>query len=160
MARTTIWPELAIVGVTPDTALILIVSYGMLRGDIEGALFGLAMGFMTDLFGGTVFGFYALLGFAAGYISGKPFRSFFKDNYFLPFLIVLLMVLAYQLLVYVTHLMIGDGVGFWFYLHAMMLPKTVYTVALAIPFYTLFHFCNARLEAFERRTLFEEKNDD
>ncbi|MCL2203998.1 MAG: rod shape-determining protein MreD [Defluviitaleaceae bacterium] len=160
--QTTLWPELAILGVTPDTALIFIVSYGMLRGEIEGGLFGFAAGFLMDIFGGVYMGVYALLGFVIGYISGKPFKSFFKDNYFLPFFVVLVFTVAYQFVLYIVNFMFRGQLDFWFYVYSIILPKTVYTAALAIPLYTMLHFINRRVEDFEnrRRHLFEEKEDD
>jgi rod shape-determining protein MreD len=160
--QTTLWPELAILGVTPDTALILIVSYGMLRGEIEGALFGLTAGFLVDLFGGELMGVYALMGFLVGYISGKPFRDFFKDNFFLPFFVVLAIAVANQFVLYVLLFMFRGHLDFWFYVHSIILPKTIYTAALAIPLYSLLHLINRHLENFEnsRRHLFEEKKDD
>jgi rod shape-determining protein MreD len=160
--QTTLWPELAILGVTPDTALIFIVGYGMMRGEIEGALFGLAAGFLMDLFGGVYVGVYALLGFVVGYVSGKPFKDFFKDNFFLPFFVVLVFTVVYQYAVYVANFMFRGHIDLWFYTHSIILPKTVYTAALAIPLYSLLHFINRRIEEFEnsRRHLFEEKDDD
>jgi rod shape-determining protein MreD len=160
--QTAFWPELAILGVTPDTALIFIVSYGMLRGEVEGALFGLGAGFLMDLFGSVYMGVYALLGFVVGYISGKPFRDFFKDNYFLPFFVVLGITAVYQLAVYVMHFLFRGQLDIGYYARAIILPKTVYTAALAIPLYSLLHFVNRRIEAFERnrRSLFEDKEDD
>ncbi|MCL2604718.1 MAG: rod shape-determining protein MreD [Defluviitaleaceae bacterium] len=160
--QTTLWPELAILGVTPDTALIFIVSYGMLRGEVEGALFGLAAGFLMDIFGGEYMGVYALMGFLVGYVSGKPFKDFFKDNYFLPFFIVLGMALVYQFALYVALFMFRGHLDFWFYLYSIIVPKTIYTSALAIPLYLLMHFVNRRIEAFEdnRRSLFEDREKD
>ncbi|MCL2189950.1 MAG: rod shape-determining protein MreD [Defluviitaleaceae bacterium] len=160
--QTTVWQEMAILGVTPDTALIFIVSYGMMRGEIEGALFGLGAGFLMDLFGGVYVGVYALLGFLVGYISGKPFRDFFKDNFFLPFFIVLFATVLYQLALYVINFMFRGQLDFWFYVHSIILPTTVYTAVLAIPLYSLLHFFNRIIEEFEnsRRQMFEEKDDD
>jgi len=160
--QTTFWPQLAILGVAPDTGLILIVSYGMLRGEIEGALFGLAAGFLMDMFGGVYLGAYALLGFVIGYVSGKPFRDFFKDNYFLPFFIVLVAVVFYQFALYIMNFMFHGHLDFFYYIGAIILPKTVYTAALAIPLYSLFHYINKLLETFEhkRRYLFEDREDE
>ena len=160
--QTTLWQEWAILGVTPDTALILIVSYAIMRGEIEGALFGAASGFVLDVLSGVHIGLYTGMGFVVGYVSGKPFRNFFKDNYFLPFIIVTVMAVLYQLVLYIVQFMFVVRIDFWFFMYAIVLPKTVYTAALAIPLYSVFHYANARLETYEknRRTMFEDKADD
>ena len=86
--QSTVFVRAAILGVTPDTAIIFIVSYGILRGDVEGAIFGFFSGLTHDIFGGDFVGLYAMLGMFTGFVAGKPFKDYFKDNYFLPFMIV------------------------------------------------------------------------
>lgn len=146
--QATLWPHFAVMSVTPDTAMVLIVSYAILRGEIEGAIFGIAAGFVQDILGGTVFGFFALLGFLTGYVCGKPFRDFFKDNFFLPFLIVIAVALVYQFAVYVGTVMFVHA-DFWFYFRTIIFPKTIYTASLSVPIYAFVHFVNRRVERFE-----------
>ena len=154
--QSTLFPHLALLGVTPDTALVLIISYGVLRGDIEGAVFGLVAGLVTDLLSGTTIGIFALLGFLTGYVCGKPFRDFFKDNYFLPFLIVVVISVAYQTALYILTVMFVGQMDFLHYARTIILPRMVYTVSLSIPLYSFMHFVNVRIERHERnmRTLF------
>ena len=147
--QSTFFPEIAILGVTPDTALVLIVSYAILRGDIEGALFGLFAGFVQDINGGMFIGIFAMLGFVTGYVCGKPFRDFFKDNYFLPFFIVVIVCLVYQFALYVTTILFTGQLEFWHYARTIILPKTIYTASLSIPLYSLLHLINARVERHE-----------
>ena len=144
--QTTIFPHFAIFGVIPDTALIFIVSYAILRGEIEGAIFGFFTGLVHDIMGGMVIGFFALLGLLTGYICGKPFRDFFKDNYFLPFFVVVVACVAYQIAIYAATQMIFGRLEFWTYAGSIILPKTIYTASLSVPLYSLLHFINARLE--------------
>jgi hypothetical protein len=75
---------------------------------------------------------------------------------------VLGIAVVYQFALYVALFMFKGHFDFWFYVRAIILPKTVYTSALAIPLYTFMHFVNRRVEIFEhnRRSLFEEKKDD
>lgn len=149
--QTTLLPGFAILGVTPDTALVLIISYAILRGDIEGALFGLFAGFVQDISSGMFIGIFALLGFLAGYVCGKPFKDFFKDNYFLPFIIVVIVSFFHQLLLYVTTIMFTGQLEFLHYLGTIILPKTIYTASVSIPIYMLLHFVNSKLEVYEGR---------
>jgi len=150
---------MAIFGVTPDTALIFIVSYGVLRGDVEGAIFGFFAGLMQDIFFGGPIGMFALFGLLIGYISGKPFKDFFKDNYFLPFFIVLIAILFQQFMIYISSFLLHGHLNLALYARTIILPTTIYTVSLAIPLYSLLHFINGRVEIFEssRRNLFEKE---
>jgi rod shape-determining protein MreD len=148
--QTTLFQSFAIFGVTPDTALVFIVSYAILRGDIEGAIFGFGAGLVQDIMGGLFIGLFALLGFLTGYICGKPFKDFFKDNYFLPFFVVVGVSLVYQMAVYISSVMIFGQLDFWFYFRTIILPKTIYSASLSVPLYSLLHFINARLERLEQ----------
>jgi rod shape-determining protein MreD len=147
--QASLLPHFSIMEVTPDTALIFIVSYAILRGDIEGGIFGFAAGLVQDALGGTVLGFYALLGFLTGHFCGKPFRDFFKDNYFLPFFIVLGISIIYQSLVYVFAVMFIGQADFWFYLRAVLLPKTIYTASISVPLYAFLYLINSKIERYE-----------
>ena len=147
--QSTVLPHFAILEVTPDTALILIVSYAILRGDIEGALFGFFAGLVQDLLGGSVIGHFALLGFLTGYVCGKPFRDFFKDNYFLPFFVVIGASVVYQFALYVSSAMFLAQADFWFYFRSIILPKTIYTASLSVPLYSFLYFISERIKRFE-----------
>jgi rod shape-determining protein MreD len=157
--QSTVFSSLAILGTTPDTALILIVSYGIMRGDIEGALFGLACGLVHDVFGSHYIGLYAMLGFLTGYVCGKPFKDFFHDNYFLPFFVVVIATVCYQFLFYCTAILFTGSVDLMYYIGTRIIPKTIYTASLSIPLYSLLYFINGRIELYEynRRSLFGEK---
>jgi len=157
--QTSVLPHIAVLGVTPDTALIFIVGYGILRGDVEGAIFGFSAGFLQDIFSGGPLGMFALFGMLIGYASGKPFRDFFKDNYFLPFLIVLIAILFQQFMIYISSFLFLGHLNLALYARTIILPTTIYTVSLSIPLYSLLHFINGRVERFEsnRRNLFEKE---
>ena len=160
--QSTIWPQLAILGVTPDTALVLVVCYGILRGDIEGAIFGFFVGLTQDLSSGFFIGLFALLGFLIGYFSGKPFKDFFKDNYFLSFIIVVIASIFHQLVLYVTTILITGQLEFFHYARIIILPKIIYTASLSIIIYSILHFINARLERHEERfgSMFKKEKEE
>ena len=155
--QTSVFPQISILGVTPDTALIFVVGYGVLRGDIEGAIFGFAAGLLQDIFSGGPLGMFALIFFLIGYLSGKPFRDFFKDNYFLPFFVVFAAVAAKQFVIYVSSFLFRGYLNLPHFALTIILPTTIYTVCLSIPLYSLLHFINGRVERHEHtgRNLFE-----
>ena len=157
--QTSILPHVAIFGVTPDTALVLIVCYGVLRGDVEGAIFGFSAGLVQDIFSGGPIGMFALFGLIIGYVSGKPFRDFFKDNYFLPFFIVVIAILFQQFMIYISSFLLLGHLNLALYARTIILPTAIYTASLSIPLYSLLHIINGRVERSEaaRRKLFEKE---
>ena len=156
--QSTVFMRFSILGVNPDTAIIVIVSYGILRGDVEGAIFGFFTGLTHDIFGANFIGLYAMLGMFTGFIAGKPFKDYFKDNYFLPFMIIVAATLSYQIMIFFTSFLIRGRLEFWFYFTSIILPKTIYTAAIALPLYSLMFVINEKIEDYEnnRRSLFKE----
>ena len=159
--QSTVLVNFAILGVTPDTALILIVSYGMLRGDVEGAMFGFFTGLAHDMFGGLYIGVYALLGLLIGYAAGKPFKDFFKDNLFLPFFLVVIATVSHQFLFFCISFLFRGRMDLGYYMWAIILPRTIYTAILAIPIYSLMFVINARISRHEekRRNFFKDSKE-
>jgi rod shape-determining protein MreD len=48
--QTTIWQHVSIAGISPDVCLVVTCLVGILRGEKEAILLGLALGFLQDLF--------------------------------------------------------------------------------------------------------------
>jgi len=149
--QSTLFQHAAILGVLPNTALLIVVSYAILRGDVEGALVGFFAGLLQDIFFGRYIGFYAACGAVTGFICGKPFKDFFRENYLLPLPLVGISMLTMEIVFYVFHFLLFGQTDFWYYFRKIILPETVYTVFLSIPAYRLVYGINRRLEAFNKR---------
>ena len=85
--QTTLLPYISIGGILPNTALIIVVSYALLRGSTEGAIVGFFSGLPIDIFFGTSFGYYTLLFLLAGLLIGRSQKDFYRENYLLPIII-------------------------------------------------------------------------
>ncbi len=157
--QSSVLPAIEIFGVTPDTALILIVGYGVLRGDVEGAVFGFFCGLAQDLFGAYYIGLFAMLGMLTGFVCGKPFKDFFHDNALLPFIVVPVAAVAYQFIFYCAAFLFTGESSLWYYTGYVIIPKTIYTAAFAMPVYSLLYLINGRLENYEknRRNIFKDE---
>ncbi|MCL2351266.1 MAG: rod shape-determining protein MreD [Firmicutes bacterium] len=137
---------ITVLGVTPNTALILVCSYAVLRGDAEGAILGFFAGLLQDIYYGPVIGLGALLYMLIGYVCGKPLRDFYKENYFFAVLLVAAGAMFYQFAYYFAHYLFRGRTDVGYYFRAVMLPGTIYTVIAAIPLYGLVYLLNQRLE--------------
>jgi rod shape-determining protein MreD len=147
--QTTIFGFITFLGVMPMTAIILVVSYACLRGDVEGAVFGFFSGFLWDMFFMEYLGLYALLFALVGFFCGKPFKDFFTDNFFLPLLLVLMAMLGYETVFYLINFSARGR--FIDYFRIIILPGTIYTILLAIPVYRFMFWLNRKIEDVEKR---------
>ena len=149
--QSTWFSYFSVFGTVPNTALIIVVSYAVLRGDVEGAILGFCAGLLADIFFGRVIGVSALLMMLTGYLAGKPFRDFFKENYIYPIILVGAASLAYEFMFYVMNFLLMGRVNFFRYLGMIILPVTVYNLLICVFIYRIIFGVNRRLEAREEK---------
>jgi rod shape-determining protein MreD len=140
---------LAIFDITPNTAVVLIVCLAFLRNDVEGALIGLFAGLLWDIFYGKFIGFNALMYAVIGFLCGKPFKDYFRENYIFPITLTAASVFGYETVVYVTHFMLFGKTDTITYMYKIILPSTIYAVLTVFPLYWLVYKLNEKLEARE-----------
>jgi len=156
--QSTVFGYIEIIGIRPNTAILIVVSYAILRGDTEGAAAGFFAGLLQDIFFGGVIGMNALIYMLIGYACGKPFKDFFHETLFFPLLLGSLSVFLYSLVFYFLNFMLRGKLDFFYYFRKIILPETVYTVVLTTPVYRFVYAVNNRIERREnkRRMLFRE----
>ncbi|MCL2375946.1 MAG: rod shape-determining protein MreD [Defluviitaleaceae bacterium] len=149
--QSTLLSHFSLFYTIPNTALIIVVTYAMLRGDVEGAILGFCAGFLADIFFGRVIGVSALLLMFTGYFAGKPFRDFFKENYIAPIILVGIASLAYEFMFYVLNFLLMGRTDFVRYLGQIILPVTVYNLVICVFIYRAIYGINRALETREEK---------
>ena len=61
LLQTTLFQVLTFASIAPNLLIIVVASFGFMRGKREGLFIGFFCGLLMDIFGGGVLGFYALL---------------------------------------------------------------------------------------------------
>lgn len=137
------------IGAMFDVGLILTICFGLTKGEVKGAVFGFFSGLVYGLLMANMFGFFALLGFAAGFASG-----FFKEDYgdrslSATVLIVIGIVFVYLSVSYIGQIVIISQFGFFQRFHAIVLPKTILTTMLFVPIYLCVDFIRSKAKRVE-----------
>ena len=78
LLQSTVLHSVSIGSITPNLLLIQCSSMGLMRGRKSGMWTGFFCGLLTDLFFGSILGFYALYMYV-GFISGYTYRIYY-DN--------------------------------------------------------------------------------
>lgn len=130
--QCTVFQALALAGISPNLLLIVTTSLGFMRGEKEGMAVGFFCGLLTDIFFGSLFGFYALLYMFLGYGSGLFHMMFYDEDIKLPMVWIALSELVYGLSVYFFMFLMRSKFDFGFYFTHIILPELVYTVALTL----------------------------
>ena len=148
--QSTLFQYIEILNIKPNSSILIIVSYAILRGDVEGSIFGFVTGLMQDIFFGQFIGLYALFGLLVGFFCGTPFKSFFRENIILSFVLSAIVSFAYGFAFYVTNFLFRGKIDFFYYFHKIILPEAVYTTFLSVAFYALIYWINRKVEDIEK----------
>jgi rod shape-determining protein MreD len=87
LLQSTILGTIAIRGVRPDLALIVLIFVAIRRGSMVGQVSGFATGFLEDLMNVSPLGFHSLLRTAIGYLYGLLSGNVFIDPILMPIIL-------------------------------------------------------------------------
>lgn len=150
--QSTVFNYIEIRGVIPNTAIIFIVSFALLRGSLCGAAAGFFSGMLYDIFFGASVGYYSLINMVIGWLCGKFNINFYRENYLLPALLSTAGVIVSETVIYLTHIFMSGSFMYTYFIFNKILPEAVYTLVLVIPVYRISFAVNERLEIKERRS--------
>lgn len=85
--QSTILGWIAIGGVRPDLALIVLVFVALRKGAMVGQVAGFASGIVEDFASVSPLGFHMLLGTVIGFLAGLPSGNLFVDPLAMPILL-------------------------------------------------------------------------
>ena len=78
--QTTTFQTLSFANITPNLMIIIVSSFGLMRGRKEGMFIGFICGLLIDIFCGFYIGIYALLYMYVGYINGFFRKRFYPED--------------------------------------------------------------------------------
>lgn len=133
--QSTILQHFKVLGVIPNTSLILVVIFALLKGKYNGAFTGLILGLFQDIFFGGVIGINAFIYFTIGYTAGLLDDKVFKENLVLPFLTILSSTVIYNIMYYLFMLFLSRDVSFIVMLKDILLKEMIYNSIVAIFIY-------------------------
>ncbi len=129
LVQATFMPHLAIRGVFPDLPVLVVVSWGLLRGSGEGMVWGLIAGIAVDLFSGAPFGAATLALIAVGFFSGLG-RAVVFAHITLPLLAMFLATIVYDLIFLLVVQISGGAVAWIGSLFHIILPSAILNALL------------------------------
>ena len=148
--QSTLCPLLAVRGIFPNTALIIVTSYALLRGSKEGAIVGGFTGLLMDIFFSRMIGFYTLLYLAMGLLFGRSQKNFYRENYILPVIFCGVSAVLFQAVLYITGFLFRGEGNIVYFLFSMLMPELVYTAVVTVLVYRILFGINEWLELKEK----------
>jgi rod shape-determining protein MreD len=138
LLESTLFNELMIAGVKPDLILIIVILYAIFSGPQEGAIVGLFLGFIEDLFMAKYLGINALTKFFVGLTIGSLEKRIYKENFFVPTIALLVGSLIHGLLFIFISNIVGYPLGIKNIFH-VVIPVAIYNTCFAPFIYGSFY---------------------
>ena len=152
LLQTTVFQWIDFGGIVPNLMIILTASFGFMRGERTGLLFGFFCGLLVDIFFANVLGLNAMIYMYVGYTNGKFNRVFYPEDIKLPLFLILLSDFSYGFIYYfVLFLMRGRFQIGYYFIH-IILPEMVYTILITLLLYPLILWLNKKIEDSEKRS--------
>ena len=130
--QTAVAPHLAIMGIRPNLALVVVTAWGLLRGSGEGLWWGLGAGLATDLFAGVPLGTFGAGLVLAGGVAGLGERQIFRTNFMMPVLMIALTTLLANLAALGILRLLGWPIYFGATMRAAILPEMAYNIGVML----------------------------
>jgi rod shape-determining protein MreD len=130
-------PSLPLVRGRPDTVLVVVLAWSMLRGSGEGAFVGFLGGVLLDSVTYTPFGINAALFGLLGYFTGLPEVNTYRGN--LPYFLATtaLATLVYHTLYFLILQALGNSMPPLIETYATALPASLLNALLVVPTFLL-----------------------
>jgi rod shape-determining protein MreD len=151
LLQTTVFRFLALANIGPNLLIIVVSSFGFMRGNKEGLWIGFFCGLLIDIFFGFYLGVYALLYMYIGYFNGMFQKRFYPDDIKLPMILIGSSDIVCNLVIYLVMFVTRNRTNFWYYLTSVIIPEFVYTMVITIFLYFILLKINQGLEEYEKR---------
>jgi rod shape-determining protein MreD len=133
--QTSVVPHLAVWGVFPDLPLLIVVSWGLVRGAQEGIVWGFIAGVAVDLLSGAPFGAATLSLMVVGLISGLASSTVVRAQLILPPVTVFAATMVYDMIFLSVVQVAGQSVDWGGTFVRIVLPSALLNAVLTPPFF-------------------------
>jgi rod shape-determining protein MreD len=144
LLQATLMPHLAIWGIFPDLPILVVASWGLLRGPVQGSLWGFIAGVTVDLLSGAPFGAATLSLIIVGLLAGWAKASVLRSNVALPALVVFLVTIVHNLVYLLVLQISGLSVTWLESLFRITLLSAVLNALLTPPIFWLIRWTDTR----------------
>lgn len=149
LLQTTVFKSLSFGNISPNLLIIVVSSFGFMRGRKEGMFVGFFCGMLIDIFFGFYLGIYALIYMYIGYLNGLFRKRFYPDDIRLPMILIGTSDIIANFVLYFFMFLFRGRLSLWYYIRSIILPEFVYTMIITIFLYFILLKINSALEVQE-----------
>ncbi|MBA2740608.1 MAG: rod shape-determining protein MreD [Actinobacteria bacterium] len=135
--QAAIFSSFSIYAGTPDVLLVTVISLGLLRGSVPGAVLGFAGGLVVDLLTLETLGLTSLVLTLVGFWAGRYAETTARGRLMPLFLAVGVMTVLAGFFAFALHYMLGDSVVVRHALFTTLWPAVLLNLIVAVPVHAL-----------------------
>ncbi|QXM05757.1 rod shape-determining protein MreD [Crassaminicella indica] len=139
LIQSTLLQYFRILGVLPNTSLIVVVGFSILWGKKSGAIIGFFTGILQDIMLGNMIGTNALLYMLIGYNIGVLEKKIYKDNNLAPIFFTTISTILYHLVYYVFMYVSHNATNMIFLFRKIIFLEVIYNDVLSIFIYRILY---------------------
>lgn len=151
--QQSVFEFLSIGSITPNLLIILICTFGLIRGRRTGMFTGLVCGLLLDIVQGSYLGLHGLIYMYVGYCCGFCYRIFYDDDIKTALILTGIADIVYNLFLYLTQFLLRGRTDILFYLRRIIIPEVLYTLIITLVLYRFCYWINKKLEQTEQRSI-------
>ena len=150
--QTTVFQYFDFANISPNLLIIIVSSFGLMRGKKEGAIVGFFCGLLLDIFFGFYLGVYALIYMYVGVLNGFFQKWFYPQDFKLPLSLIGVRDLLISFVVYFLMFLFRGRFDLGYYVLSVIIPEFVYTIVVSLFVYWILLNINQRIEVSEKRS--------
>lgn len=150
LLQVTEFPMFSFFLSSPNILLVMVFSFGFMKGRLSGMFTGFLAGLLLDLFYGQYIGFYALIYMLIGYVNGIGNKYYYDEYIHLPLVLCALNELVLGLYVYIFRFLIRNRLDIGYYFKRIVMPELIFSVVITLLFYRFLLYINRRIERIEK----------
>lgn len=152
LLQSTVFQALSFASISPNLLIVVVSSFGFMRGRKDGMFIGLFCGLLLDIFFGDIFGFYTLVYMVIGYINGMFRKIFYPDDIKLPMALIIGSDFTLNLIIFLLRFLPRKRIHLGYYMLHIIIPEMVYTLVVTLVLYFILLKINQHLEKIEKRS--------
>ena len=150
--QNCIFPFIPFLSAAPNLVLILTFSYSFIYGPRSGIFYGLAAGFLMDLFYSSgAFGFFSLFFLWIGWMNGCLSKYYYENYITLPLFLCTINEFLYNLYIYFFRFFIRAKMQFGYYFLHIIVPEIIISLLFTLLIDRFFLWYNRKLEILDRK---------
>ncbi|WZL71583.1 rod shape-determining protein MreD [Clostridiaceae bacterium 35-E11] len=137
--QSTLLQHFKVLGIIPNTALIIVVGFAILWGKSRGAMIGFFTGMLQDILLGSLLGVNAMIYMLIGYNIGTFEKNIYKDNNLTPIFFTIISTVLYHLMFYIVMYMTHNQMPILILMRKIIFPEVIYNGIVSTFVYRLLY---------------------